>query len=80
MLTPQDGAGFGMELDDDGVVTSVHEGSAAEEAGVALLSLILAVDGTEVVSKAEIIEVLTRDDAGESSTFEMLLPMDAGES
>ena len=80
VLTPQDGAGFGMELDDDGTVMGVHEGSAAEEAGVALLSLILAVDGTEVASKAEIIEVLTRDDAGESSTFEMLLPVDTGES
>ena len=68
VLTPVAEDGFGMDIEDDCSVAMVHEGSAAEIAGVSLGTVIVQVDGQPVGSKQDIIAVLTRDDAGESST------------
>jgi len=66
--------GFGMDIEDDCSVVEVFEGSAAAAAGVQANTIIVSVDGTPVESKGDIIEVITREDAGMTSTFEFQLP------
>jgi S1-C subfamily serine protease len=68
ILTPTAEDGFGLDIEDDCTVMAVHEHSAAEIAGVTVGVLVVKVDGQSVSSKEDIIAVLTRDDAGESST------------
>ena len=80
VLTPEPGEGFGLDIDDDCVVTAVHEDSAAEVAGVVVGTVIVSVDGAPTPSKEDIIPELTREDAGESATCvrSYLLPSRAG--
>ena len=62
--------GFGMDIEDDCSVVEVFEGSATVDAGVQANTIIVSVDGTLVASKGDIIDVITREDAGLTSTFE----------
>ena len=69
------GAGFGMIIGSDCCVTKLNgEASAAKAAGVAMGSVILAVNGTVVTDKDAILAQLKAVPAGQPVSFKLLRP------
>ncbi len=50
-------------------IADLVSGSAAEQAGLKVGDLILAIDGTEITSNSDLTDVIARYNAGDTATF-----------
>lgn len=78
LVVPEDETGsLGMEVEEDCTVTGFTDGSTAKQAGIALGSVIIAVNGTRCRNKSQLIELIVgRPDEETDVEFTLVVPAD----
>ena len=78
VVVPEDESGsVGMEVEEDCSVTGFTDGSTAKQAGIALGSVIIAVNGTQCRNKTQLIELIVgRPEEETDIEFTLVVPAD----